>query len=176
MVEQLRQGVRLRQPSGQRFSILANRSRDSFHDWQDERRSPPTVLAGGMTAESHPRLWLRRDGETGVVTAFASADGETWEFAGRLITSFARSFRAGVTAAGSGEFDGVEVVGTALGALLPYVRQAGDDDQVILAWSKPRNVAAFEALRTTDRATAAGDLADRPCRTCRPPTPLRWGP
>ncbi|WP_147437594.1 fibronectin type III domain-containing protein [Streptomyces radicis] len=140
--------------------VLANRSRDSRHDWQDEIRSPLAVPADGMNAASHPWLRLRRDAETGLVTAFASADGAAWEYAGQLFTPFAPGVHAGVTAAGAGSFGAVEVDRTAPGAVLPHARR--DADRVTLAWNKPKDAVWFEVYRTGEARTAERDPARHP--------------
>ncbi|WP_159001068.1 Tat pathway signal protein [Streptomyces sp. SBT349] len=140
--------------------VLANRSRDSRHDWQDEVRSPLTVPAEGMTGVSHPWLRLQRDAGTGLVTAFASANGADWEYAGALFTPFAQSVHAGVAAAGSGSFGAVDVDRMAPGAVLPHARR--DADQVTLAWNKPKDAVRFEVYRTDDARAADRDPARHP--------------
>ncbi|WP_143659409.1 fibronectin type III domain-containing protein [Streptomyces sp. MP131-18] len=140
--------------------VLANRSRDSRHDWQDEVRSPLSLPAEGMDADSHPWLRLQRDARTGLVTAFASADGLTWEYAGELFTPFAQSVHAGVTAARSGTFTAVDVDRTAPNDVLPHARR--DADRVTLTWNKPKDAVAFEVYRTDDARTARYDPARRP--------------
>ncbi|MEW1720327.1 Tat pathway signal protein [Streptomyces sp. NPDC093109] len=141
--------------------VLANRTRDSRHDWQDDVRSPLDAGVSGFTAADHPYLRLVRDYETHQVIAQASADGTTWTYVGALFTPFPYAVHAGVAGSGSAVFSAVKVTGTAGGALRPYV--AGHTaDRFTLAWNKPEDAVGFTLYRTADAKTAATDPRTRP--------------
>ncbi|MEV7422632.1 discoidin domain-containing protein [Streptomyces sp. NPDC091212] len=141
--------------------VLANRTRDSRHDWQDDVRSPLDAGISGFTVSDHPYLRLVRNYETHQVIAFASADGATWRYVGALFTPFPYALHAGVASTGSAVLGTVKVTGTSSGKLQPYVASR-TADTFTLAWNKPEDAVAFTLHRTADAKTAATDPRTRP--------------
>ncbi|MFC9913242.1 twin-arginine translocation signal domain-containing protein [Streptomyces sp. NPDC127197] len=134
--------------------VLANRDRDSRHDWQDQVRSPRDAKISGFTAADHPYLRLIRDYETHQVLAFASPDGTSWTYAGSMLTPLPYAVHAGVAASGDAVLAAVRVRDTANGALLPYVAER-EADTAVVAWNKPEDATGFTLYRTADADTAA---------------------
>ncbi|WP_405930245.1 Tat pathway signal protein [Streptomyces sp. NBC_00827] len=141
--------------------VLANRDRDSRHDWQDQVRSPRDAGISGFTASNYPWLRLIRDYETHQILAFASPDGTSWTYTGSMLTPFPHAVHAGVAASGDAVLATVRVRDTASGALLPYV--AGREaDRAVIAWNKPEDATGFTLFRTSDADTAATNPLKNP--------------
>ncbi|WP_188197410.1 Tat pathway signal protein [Nonomuraea sp. SYSU D8015] len=125
--------------------VLQNRTRDSRHDWQDDRRSPIDAGLQGYTAVGHPYVRLTRDADTHVVRAWASKDGRAWSYVAELFTPFPEGVHAGVAAATAATFTDVEVERHREGTL--YARVERVKDQVTLRWSKPDTATRFTVYR-----------------------------
>lgn len=140
--------------------VLRNRTRDSRHDWQDEKRSPLDAGVRGFSVAQHPHLRLVRDLNSHLVTAFASGDGEQWTFVGSLYSPLPRAAHAGVVASDDAEFSSVRVRAIADDAVLTHVvRQR---DEVVLHWNKPDPAVSFAVYRTTDAGVSRTNPLGRP--------------
>ncbi|USQ86185.1 fibronectin type III domain-containing protein [Streptomyces phaeoluteigriseus] len=128
--------------------VLHNRTRDSRHDWQDDKRSPLDAGLSGFTLAATPHLRLVRDFATHRVHALVSADGATWRAVGSLFTPLPFGVHAGLAATGDAAFSA-----TALSALAPdslLVLAERDADTVTVRWNKPEDAVSFTVLRSTD--------------------------
>ncbi|MGN9845525.1 hypothetical protein ACTMTI_46135 [Nonomuraea sp. H19] len=132
--------------------VLRNRTRDSFHDWQDERRSPLNARIPAYTAAQYPWVRLVRDVDGQMVRAWASKDGRAWEFVAEMFTPFPEGVHAGVAAATAATFSHVHVERDREDTL--YARVERDRDQVRLHWSKPDQAVRFNVYRTIDPKVA----------------------
>jgi hypothetical protein len=133
--------------------VLQNRTRDSRHDWQDDRRSPLNASIAGYTAADYPYVRLVRDIDSHFVRAYASKDGRAWSFVAELFTPLPEAVYAGVVAATAATFGDARVDRHEKGTL--YARVARDRDRVTVHWSKPNTAVRFNVYRTGDAATAA---------------------
>ncbi|WP_327583913.1 hypothetical protein OHA25_50205 [Nonomuraea sp. NBC_00507] len=125
--------------------VLQNRTRDSRHDWQDDRRSPINANVHGYTAAEYPFVKLVRDADSHFVRAWASKDGRSWSFVAELFTPFPEGVYAGVVAATAATFTDVTVSPDRDGTL--YARVERVRDQVTLHWSKPDTATRFTVYR-----------------------------
>ncbi|MEV0616755.1 hypothetical protein AB0I81_25790 [Nonomuraea sp. NPDC050404] len=126
--------------------VLRNRTRDSFHDWDDQRRSPLDAGITGYTAAEYPYLKLVRDFDSHIVRAWAGKDGNHWTFVGEMFTPFAEAVHAGVAAATDATFGDVRLEQHREGTL--YARAERAADKVTLHWSKPDTAVRFNVYRT----------------------------
>ncbi|MDX3232334.1 hypothetical protein [Streptomyces sp. ME19-01-6] len=107
--------------------MLRNRTRDSRHDWQDDKRSPIVETLDGHSLAATPYLRLVRDFATHRVQARTSADGETWLTVGTLFTPLPYAVHAGLAATGDAPYARVALEALSAQALLVSVEQdAGD--------------------------------------------------
>ncbi|WP_157549607.1 discoidin domain-containing protein [Nonomuraea candida] len=125
--------------------VLRNRTRDSRHDWQDQRRSPLLAEIPALDAAAHPHLKLVRDAGSQIVTAWAGKDGRAWTYVGELFTPFPGAVRAGGAAPVAATFDDVRIDEHPPGTLYARVERAGD--RVTLHWSKPDDATRFTVRR-----------------------------
>ncbi|MDX3102010.1 hypothetical protein [Nonomuraea angiospora] len=132
--------------------VLRNRTRDSRHDWQDDRRSPIDAGIQGYSAAEYPFVKLVRDADAQIVRAWASKDGRSWSYVAELFTPFPEGVYAGVAAATAATFTHVTVSPDREGALYARVERARD--RVTLRWSKPDAATRFTVYRK-DGAGAA---------------------
>ncbi|OAH12639.1 galactose-binding domain-containing protein [Streptomyces jeddahensis] len=128
--------------------VLQNRTRDSRHDWQDDKRSPITRKLDGQTLAATPYLRLVRDFATHRVLAQASADGQTWATVGTLFTPFPYGLHAGLAATGDATFAKVALDRIPADVVLVSVDR--DADTVTVRWNKPEDALAFTLARSSD--------------------------
>ncbi|NEE02707.1 Tat pathway signal protein [Phytoactinopolyspora halotolerans] len=128
--------------------VLRNRSRDSFHDWQDEQRSPLTVELDGYHVDDYPHVKLDRDTDSHIVHAYVSADGSAWEHVGELFTPMPDAVHAGVVADTAASFGDAVVAPHADGELTPYVER--ERELVTVRWNKPDRAVRFDVYRSDD--------------------------
>ncbi|MEU5107617.1 fibronectin type III domain-containing protein [Streptomyces sp. NPDC021354] len=134
--------------------VLRNRTRDSRHDWQDDKRSPIVDRLDGHSLAATPHLRLVRDFATHRVQAQTSADGETWLTVGTLFTPLPYAVHAGLTATGDATFTRVAHKNLAAQAQLVSVEQdAGDTATVTVRWNKPDDAIGFTLARSTNGET-----------------------
>jgi hypothetical protein len=131
--------------------VLQNRTRDSRHDWQDDKRSPRNAGLTGYDIARTPYLKLVRDTDSHVVQAYASSDGTSWRFVGELFTPLPESVHAGVVADHNATFRDVTMRARPAGVLSPYVVQ--ELDQITLRWNKPNAATRFDVYRSTNGRT-----------------------
>ncbi|MFD8385764.1 discoidin domain-containing protein [Streptomyces sp. NPDC059679] len=128
--------------------VLRNRTRDSRHDWQDDKRSPIVDKLDGHTLAATPYLRLVRDFATHRVQAQTSPDGDTWLTVGTLFTPLPYAVHAGLAAIGDATFARVALEDLPAQALLVSVER--DASTVTVRWNKPDDAIGFTLARSTD--------------------------
>ncbi|MBT2234856.1 hypothetical protein [Nonomuraea sp. NEAU-A123] len=153
--------------------VLRNRTRDSRHDWQDQRRSPLKATIPSLDAADYPYLKLVRDADSHIVRAWAGKDGQAWTYVAELFTPFPEAVLAGAAAPVAATFKDVTIAEQPAGTLYARVERARD--QVTLRWSKPNTATRFNVYRKDAAAGSWRKVLSSALTFSFTDEPLRYG-
>lgn len=131
--------------------VLQNRTRESRHDFSEQKKSPMNAILVGLRADEFPYLKLVRDYDSHYIHAYVSRDGADWMMVKKLFTPFPYAIYAGVVAAEQAQFSEVTVEETARGKLYPYIQRVKNGNGISLSWNKPKHAVSFSLYRTYDK-------------------------
>lgn len=142
--------------------VLRTRTRVSLQ-WNNQPHSPFSVPVENFTAEEYPYIKLVRHHDSQSVLAFVSKEGQEWIFAAKAIALLPNAYYSGLTASDDATFTNASVHQLSANSVLPFI--ARTDDQLLLQWSKPKQVSVFNLYKTTSSAASTEEIIFKPGTT-----------